>query len=138
MEDVIRIGHSRSVPIIVDAAGQVYPTENLSKYVKMGADLVAYGAKYFGSVNSSGLLTGREDLVSIAHTHSSIGFESTPVKSFGQLHHLLLCLRARGGCRLPPSVPVSHSRRRKLSRRLRPNTYAHVRTTHAYTHPYAV
>ncbi len=84
IEDVIRIGHSRGVPIIVDAAGQVYPVENLSKYARMGADLVAYGAKYFGAVNSSGLLTGRKDLVSIARTHSSIGFESTPVKSFGR------------------------------------------------------
>ena len=84
IEDVIKIGHDHDVPIIVDAAGQVYPTENLSKYVKMGADLVAYGAKYFGSVNSSGLLTGRKDLVSVARTHSSIGFESTPVKSFGR------------------------------------------------------
>jgi D-glucosaminate-6-phosphate ammonia-lyase len=84
IEDVIRIGHSHDIPIIVDAAGQVYPIDNLSRYAKMGADLVAYGAKYFGSVNSSGLLTGRKDLVGIARTHSSIGFESTPVKSFGR------------------------------------------------------
>ena len=84
LAEVIRIGHSRDIPIIVDAAGQVYPTENLSKYAKMGADLVAYGAKYFGAVNSSGLLTGRKDLVAIARAHSSIGFESTPVRSFGR------------------------------------------------------
>ncbi len=51
------------MPIIVDAAGQVYPTDGLSKYVKMGADLVAYGAKYFGAVNSSGILTGRKDRI---------------------------------------------------------------------------
>jgi seryl-tRNA(Sec) selenium transferase len=73
IEDVIDIGHSKNIPIIVDAAGQVYPIENLSKYVKMGADLVAYGAKYFGSVNSSGMLTGRKELIEIARTHSLIG-----------------------------------------------------------------
>ena len=84
LEDVIRIGHAHDIPIIVDAAGQVYPTDLLSKYVKMGADLVAYGAKYFGAVNSSGMLTGRKDLVEIARKHSSIGFESDGIRSFGR------------------------------------------------------
>lgn len=84
LEEVIRIGHSHNIPIIVDAAGQVYPTENLSKYVKMGADLVAYGAKYFGAVNSSGMLTGRKDLVRVARKHSFIGFEAEKIRSFGR------------------------------------------------------
>ena len=34
--------------------------------------------------NSSGILTGRKDLVSIARTHSFIGFEDSPVRSFGR------------------------------------------------------
>ena len=84
IQDVIRIAHSRSVPVIVDAAGQVYPTDLLSSYVKMGADLVAYGAKYFGAVNSSGILTGRGDLVDIARKHSFIGFETVDSDSFGR------------------------------------------------------
>ena len=84
IEQVIEIGHSHDVPIIVDAAGEVYPTEKLSTYVKSGADLVAYGAKYFGAVNSSGILTGRKELIDIARTHSFIGFEDSPVRSFGR------------------------------------------------------
>ncbi len=84
LEDVIRIGHAHDIPIIVDAAGQVYPTDLLSRYAKMGADLVAYGAKYFGAVNSSGMLTGRKDLVEVARKHSSIGFESDGIRSFGR------------------------------------------------------
>ena len=84
IEEVIRIGHSHGVPIIVDAAGLVYPTDSLSKYVKMGADLVAYGAKYFGAVNSSGMLTGSKELVEVARMHSFIGFESSSVRSFGR------------------------------------------------------
>ena len=84
LEEVIEIGHSSDVPIIVDAAGQVYPTDLLSRYVKMGADLVAYGAKYFGAVNSSGVLTGRKEMVDIARSHSFVGFESTPIRSFGR------------------------------------------------------
>lgn len=84
IEEVIRVAHSHNVPVIVDAAGQVYPTDLLSKYVKMGADLVAYGAKYFGAVNSSGILTGRGDLVDIARKHSFIGFEAADSDSFGR------------------------------------------------------
>ncbi len=84
LEEVIRIGHSHNIPIVVDAAGEVYPTDKLSKYVKMGADLVAYGAKYFGAVNSSGLLTGRKDLVDAARSHSFIGFESGDSNAFGR------------------------------------------------------
>ncbi len=84
IEEVIRVAHSHHIPVIVDAAGQVYPTDLLSKYVQMGADLVAYGAKYFGSVNSSGILTGRADLVDIARKHSFIGFESGGSDSFGR------------------------------------------------------
>ena len=84
LETVIEIAHANDTPVIVDAAGQVYPTDLLSKYVKMGADLVAYGAKYFGAVNSSGILTGRSDLVNVARSHSFIGFEATPTRSFGR------------------------------------------------------
>ena len=84
LEQVIDIGHNHDIPIIVDAAGEVYPTDKLSSYVKSGADLVAYGAKYFGAVNSSGILTGRKDLVSVARSHSFIGFEDSPVRSFGR------------------------------------------------------
>jgi L-seryl-tRNA(Ser) seleniumtransferase len=84
LETVIEVGHANGIPIIVDAAGQVYPTDLLSRYVKMGADLVAYGAKYFGSVNSSGLLTGTGELVNIARSHSFVGFEASPIRSFGR------------------------------------------------------
>ena len=84
LEEVIRIGHAHDVPIIVDAAGQVYPTDNLSRYVKMGADLVAYGAKYFGAVNSSGMLTGKADLVAAARMNSFIGFEDTALRTFAR------------------------------------------------------
>ena len=84
LETVIKIAHSHNLPVVVDAAGEVYPTEKLSGYVNMGADLVAYGAKYFGALNSSGILTGRKDLVEAARSHSFIGFEATRASSFGR------------------------------------------------------
>ena len=84
LEVVIRIGKQHEVPIIVDAAGQVYPVENMRKYTAMGADLVCYGAKYFGAPNSTGILCGRRDLVQAAALHGFIGFESSPYRTFGR------------------------------------------------------
>jgi len=84
LEDVIRIGKQHGIPIIVDAAAQVYPVENMRKYTAMGADLVCYGAKYFGAPNSTGILCGRRDLVQAAALHGFIGFESTPYRTFGR------------------------------------------------------
>jgi L-seryl-tRNA(Ser) seleniumtransferase len=84
LEEVIGIGKRHRIPIVVDAAGQVYPVERLTKYTAMGADLVGYGAKYFGAPNSSGVLCGRKDLVEAAALHGFIGFESTPHRAFGR------------------------------------------------------
>lgn len=84
LEEVIEIGHSHGIPIIVDAASRVYPIHELSQYVKMGADLVAYGAKYFGSVSSSGILTGRKDLVDSAASQGFANFETSTLRTFGR------------------------------------------------------
>jgi L-seryl-tRNA(Ser) seleniumtransferase len=84
LRDVIRIAHARGLPVVVDAAGQVYPTERLSKWAQMGADLVAYGAKYFGALNSSGILVGKRELVQAARDNSFIGFEAKKIRAFGR------------------------------------------------------
>ena len=84
LEEIIDIAHSHGLPVIVDAAGQVYPTDRLSRYPQMGADLVCHGAKYFGAVNSSGLLTGKKELIDVARDHSFIGFETKRIRSFGR------------------------------------------------------
>ena len=41
LEQVIEIGHKHGVPIIVDAAGQTYPSELLSRFAKWGQILCA-------------------------------------------------------------------------------------------------
>jgi len=84
LEEVIGIGKRHDVPVIVDAAAQVYPVENLRKYPAMGADLVCYGAKYVGAPNSAGILCGRKDLVESAALQGFIGFETGPCRSFGR------------------------------------------------------
>lgn len=56
---VIEIAHAASVPVLVDAAAE----EDWSRYVAMGADLVAYsGGKAFEGP-TSGFIVGRADLI---------------------------------------------------------------------------
>jgi D-glucosaminate-6-phosphate ammonia-lyase len=84
VEKVVEIAHSRGVPVIVDAAGQTYPLDNLKKYMRMGADLVCFASKYFDAPHSTGLICGRADLIEAAALNSFIGFETTGHLSFGR------------------------------------------------------
>ena len=55
------------MPLIVDAAAQLPPKENLRRFIAMGADLVAFsGGKALGGPQASGILAGRRDLVASA------------------------------------------------------------------------
>jgi L-seryl-tRNA(Ser) seleniumtransferase len=85
LTDVLAVAHRHNVPVLVDAAGRVYPLDRFKSYTRMGADLVAFGAKYLGALNASGILCGRQDLVSAASLHGFIGFETVAwEKSFGR------------------------------------------------------
>jgi L-seryl-tRNA(Ser) seleniumtransferase len=84
MEEAIRIGGARGVPVLVDAASQIYPLERMRGYPASGAGLVCFGAKYFGACNSTGILCGRKELVDAAFLHSFIGFETSGMRSLGR------------------------------------------------------
>jgi D-glucosaminate-6-phosphate ammonia-lyase len=85
LDQVIEIAHGKGVPVLVDAAGQVYPIERFRSYTKRGADLVAFGSKYFGGLNSAGILCGKRELVDAAVPQGFIGFETvTNRKGFGR------------------------------------------------------
>ncbi|MFC6823631.1 aminotransferase class V-fold PLP-dependent enzyme [Halopelagius fulvigenes] len=61
---VVEIAHAHDVPVIVDAAAEVPPTSNLSRFIDEGADLVAFsGGKAIRGPQTTGILAGREDLV---------------------------------------------------------------------------
>ncbi|MGH9659492.1 MAG: selenocysteine synthase, partial [Bryobacteraceae bacterium] len=63
-DDWVRIGKQRGIPTFNDAASDVPPAENLSRYVKEGFDLVAFsGGKGLLGPQCSGLLVGRKDLI---------------------------------------------------------------------------
>jgi seryl-tRNA(Sec) selenium transferase len=64
---VAQVAHGQHVPVIVDAANQVPPVQNLRRFIEDGADLVAMsGGKAFRGPQSSGFLLGRRDLVASA------------------------------------------------------------------------
>jgi L-seryl-tRNA(Ser) seleniumtransferase len=60
---------------VVDAAGQIYPLDQFTRVAQTG-DVVAFGAKYFGSPHSTGICTGREKWVESAFQQNFLGFET--------------------------------------------------------------
>ncbi|MBM3788160.1 MAG: aminotransferase class V-fold PLP-dependent enzyme [Acidobacteria bacterium] len=64
LADVVRVAHAANVPVLVDAAAQLPPAENLRAFVSAGADLVAFsGGKAIGGPQGSGILAGRRELI---------------------------------------------------------------------------
>jgi L-seryl-tRNA(Ser) seleniumtransferase len=67
LDDVVRVAHARGIPVLVDAAAQLPPASNLRRFIEQGADLVCFsGGKAIGGPQASGILAGRQDLVSSA------------------------------------------------------------------------
>jgi D-glucosaminate-6-phosphate ammonia-lyase len=76
-EEFVALGKKHGVPTFNDAAADVPPTENLSKYSKMGFDLVTFsGGKGIRGPQSAGLLLGRRDLIEAARLNSSPNSDS--------------------------------------------------------------
>ena len=65
LEKVISIAHSKNIPVVVDAAAQIPPVENLWKFTtEMGADLALFsGGKTLCGPQDSGLIVGRTELI---------------------------------------------------------------------------
>lgn len=60
----IETAKKHSIPLIVDAAAQLPPVENLWRFTHMGADLAIFsGGKGLCGPQSSGLVLGRRDLI---------------------------------------------------------------------------
>jgi L-seryl-tRNA(Ser) seleniumtransferase len=72
LSQVIEISHRRGMPVIVDAASMLPPRENLTKFLRLGADLVSFsGGKGIRGPQSTGILAGRRDLVRAAALNAS-------------------------------------------------------------------
>ena len=71
------LGKKHNVPTFNDAAADVPPVENLSKYIKQGFDLVTFsGGKGIRGPQSAGLLLGRRDLIEAARLNDSPNSDS--------------------------------------------------------------
>ena len=64
LEEIVKLSRKYKIPMIVDAAEQVPPVENLRKFIEMGATLVAYsGGKGIRGPQNSGILCGTRELI---------------------------------------------------------------------------
>ena len=77
-EEIVALGKKTGVPVFIDAASELPPAENLTRYVEMGADLVALsGGKGIRGPQGTGILVGRKDLIEAARLnafpHSNLG-----------------------------------------------------------------
>jgi D-glucosaminate-6-phosphate ammonia-lyase len=67
LSQVTAIAHEAGLPVIVDAAAELPPFENLRRFIAEGADLVAFsGGKAINGPQGSGILCGRRDLIGAA------------------------------------------------------------------------
>jgi L-seryl-tRNA(Ser) seleniumtransferase len=79
LQTVIAIANRHNVPVIVDAADQVPPVDNLWRFTQMGAALAIFsGGKDLCGPQSSGLVLGRKDLI------ESIRLNGNPNASIGR------------------------------------------------------
>ena len=64
LEETAAIAHEKNVPVIVDAAAQLPPVENLWGYTAAGADMVIFsGGKTLCGPQTSGLIVGKKEYI---------------------------------------------------------------------------
>jgi len=70
LEEAIEIAHAHNIPVLVDAAAEVPPIDNLTRFTKIGADMVTFsGGKGIGGPQNAGLLAGNKELIDAAFLH---------------------------------------------------------------------
>ena len=67
LAQVAAVAHRHRLPLLVDAAAELPPAVNLTRFIEEGADLVVFsGGKAIGGPMASGILCGRRPLVASA------------------------------------------------------------------------
>lgn len=67
LAEVVEQAHTYGLPVLVDAAGELPPRDNLKSIPATGADLVAFsGGKAIRGPQSTGILCGRRELIEAA------------------------------------------------------------------------
>jgi uncharacterized pyridoxal phosphate-dependent enzyme len=71
-EEFARLANGLKIPVLIDAAADLPPVENLHVLTRMGYDLVGFsGGKSLRGPQCSGLLLGRKDLIEAAFANDS-------------------------------------------------------------------
>ncbi len=73
LEEVVASAHRRNVPVVVDAAAQIPPPENLWRYTQeRGADIVIFsGGKGLQGPQPTGLVLGRKSIIDGIYVNAS-------------------------------------------------------------------
>lgn len=72
VDEFAALGKKRGIPSLVDAAADIPPVENYSRFLKMGYDLAAFsGGKVVRGPQCTGMLLGRKDLIEAAAANSN-------------------------------------------------------------------
>ena len=82
LRDAVDIAHRRGVPVIADAASQVYPLDYMLGNAR-AADLVCFGGKYIRSETDTGFICGKADYIEAVKANGFIPFETGPAGSHG-------------------------------------------------------
>ena len=72
LADTIEIARSHSLPLIADAAAQIYPLDYFRRNAQ-SADLVCFGGKYFNAPHSTGFVCGKKAMIDVVRQHGFIG-----------------------------------------------------------------
>jgi L-seryl-tRNA(Ser) seleniumtransferase len=83
--EVVSIARKKGVAVLIDAAAEIYPLDRMTWLAsESGAHLICFGAKYFGSLNSTGLICGKRESVAAAVLNNFIAFETHDNRSLGR------------------------------------------------------
>jgi L-seryl-tRNA(Ser) seleniumtransferase len=84
LEATIKIAKKHGIKVLVDAAGQIYPLELLTRPIKMGADIACVAAKYMYAPQSTGFAFGTKESIRALAKQTFIGYETRRVRGIGR------------------------------------------------------
>jgi seryl-tRNA(Sec) selenium transferase len=83
LASVVEIARARDIPVLVDAAYLVFPTEEMRRRAGE-ADVVAFSAKYWSGPNSGGIACGTRKQIDTITTLDFTGYEAARYHSLGR------------------------------------------------------
>jgi L-seryl-tRNA(Ser) seleniumtransferase len=110
LETLAPLAASAGVPIVVDAAFQCFPLDEVSRWAG-GGDVAVFSAKYFAGPNGGGFVAGRSDVVANLAALDFVGYESGRWRTFGRAFKLDRATVAATVAALSEWVALDHEAR---------------------------